>query len=360
VAIRLIHVGVGVRGRHWLEIVAAHPDFVSVACVDGNPSALDEARKAPGQAHGRFLTSLEQALADVRGDAVLIASPSHLHAPQTLMALEAGLAVMVEKPLAGSVAEAMGVIERGRLAGRPVMVAENYRYYAAERTLRRLLQEEITGPVSSVVCIDRRDQPSHTQGSWVKSAAYPFLTEIAVHHFDSFRFLFDRQPRSIFAISHNPPGSTYDRQAAVHALIAMDGNLPIQYTGTMIANRYEFALWIEGDRGDLWTDRKRVWWRPRGRRWLRPSKLDPVPKGDERPYPWAGTTALLNQFLDAIVEGAVPETVAHDNIWTLAMVEAAVRSDREGRMVRMDEVLPSPPDPLGPRAETPAPRRAQG
>jgi hypothetical protein len=64
-----------------------------------------------------------------------------------------------------------------------------------------------------------------------------------------------------------------------------------------------------------------------------------VPKGDERPYPKAGTVSLLNQFRDAVTRGQVPETSAADNLWTLAMVEASVRSHREGRKVAIGEVF---------------------
>jgi predicted dehydrogenase len=339
VPIRLVHVGVGVRGRHWLDIVAGHPGFVSAALVDTDEGALQEARRSPGQEHGRFFTTLEDALSDVEADAVLIASPTFLHARHALQALDAGLGVMVEKPMASSVSEAVSLIARARAVGRPVMVAENYRFFAAERTLGRMLDDQLAGPVASALCFDRRDQPSHTQGAWVKHAGHPFLTEIAVHHFDSFRFLFKRQPASVFARSYNPPGSSYDRQAAVEALIEFDGGVPIQYGGTLVANRYEYSLWLEGEKGDIWTDRKRVWWRPRGRRFFRRARLVEVPKGDELPYPRAGTVSLLNQFHDAVVEGKVPETSAEDNVWTLAMVEAGITSDREGRMVRIDEVL---------------------
>ena len=246
---------------------------------------------------------------------------------------------MVEKPLGLNLSEAVMVVERARAMGRPLMVAENYRFFPAERTVRRMLDSGMAGRVSSVVCIDRRDQPSSTQGSWVKSLEYPFLTEIAVHHFDSFRYLFNRQPSSIFATSYNPPGSSYDQGAATEALIGLEGGLSIQYTGTMVASRYEYSLWIEGEGADIWTDRKRVWWRAKGRRFFRPVKCVPVPKGDELPYPKAGTVSLLNQFRDALVQDKLPETSGEDNLWTLAMVEAGILSAREARLVRIDEVF---------------------
>jgi predicted dehydrogenase len=337
--IRLLHVGVGVRGRHWLDIVARHPDFVSAACVDQSETALQEARRRPGQEHGNFLTSFEDGLARARADAVLIASPTSLHAQHAIQALDAGLPVLVEKPLAASLADAVRVVAQSRAVSRPVMVAENYRFYQAERTLRQLLASEKAGRLHWAQCVDRRDQPANTQGPWVKAMDHPFLSEIAVHHFDSFRYLFDRRPASIFAASYNPPGSSYDKEATATAVIELDGGLPIQYGGSMLASRYEFQLWIEGERGDLWTDRKRVWWRARGGRFFLPCKSVPVPKGDELPYPKAGTVSLLNQFRDAVTQGQVPETSAGDNLWTLAMVEASVLSHREGRKVAIGEVF---------------------
>lgn len=338
-AIRLIHVGVGGRGRHWLEYVAQHPDFVAVACVDVNERALQEAKDMPGQTHGRFVTRFEDAIVQVEADAALITSPSFLHAPQAIQALDAGLAVMVEKPFGCTLAEAVQVVRRAREVSRPVMVAENFRFFQAERTVRHMIDTGVVGRVGTAVCIDRRDQPSHTQGPWVKSMAEPFFTEIAVHHFDSFRFMFNRQPYRLLARSYNPPLSDYESAAAVDAIIELEEGGCIQYSGTMVATRYEYSLWIEGEKGDLWTDRRRVWWRAKGGRFFRPAKMIPVPKGDEQRYPKAGTVSLLNQLRDAITQGAEPETSGADNLWTLAMVESGLHASQEGRPVRVEEVF---------------------
>jgi predicted dehydrogenase len=338
-AVRLVHIGVGVRGRHWLDIVAQHADFASVAYVDPNEQVLADVRARSSHGHGKFFTSFEAAMAEVQADAVLIASPTAFHAGHAVQALSAGLAVMVEKPVAESLAEAVDVVRCSRELSRPVMVAENYRFFPAERTLHQKLSDGMVGRVLSAICIDRRDQPSHTQGPWVKSMAHPFLIEIAVHHFDSFRYLFAQRPASMFVTCYNPPGSSYERRAATEALIELDGGLPIQYGGTMIASRYEYELWIAGENGDLWTDRKRVWFRPRSHRFFKPCKLVQVPRGDELPYPKAGTVSLLNQFRDAVIEGRTPETSADDNLWTLAMVEASIVSDRDRRKVSIDEVF---------------------
>jgi predicted dehydrogenase len=339
VAIRLIHLGAGIRGRHWLELVAEHPDFESVACVDNSETALQQARTMPGQQHGHFYRTFEEALSQVKADGVLVSSPSFLHAPHAIQSLDAGLGVMVEKPIGLTLPEALTVVEHQRRVKLPVMVAENYRFFPAERTVRDLLEKGVAGRVGSAVCIDRRDQPSDTLPPWVKGMKQPFLTEIAVHHFDSFRYFFGRAPVAISAQAYNPPGSTYEGCAAAEAVIEFDAGVRVQYVGTMGATRYEYSLWIEGERGDIWTDRKRVWWRPKGKRFFGRVALVPVPKGDERPYPHGGTMALLDQFRDALKHGKVPDTNAADNLWTLAMVDASIASDSQGREVHISEVF---------------------
>jgi len=286
-----------------------------------------------------IFNDLADALKGIEADGVLIASPSLLHGKHIVQALEAGFAVMVEKPLAASLSEAVEVVRRARQLGRPLMVAENYRFFQAERTLRRALDQELVGELRSAVCIDRRCQPSDTQGAWVKNMAQPFLTEISVHHFDSFRYLFARQPVSLWTRTYNPPGSDYDQNGAAEALIEMEGRLSVQYSGSFVGSRYEYSLWIEGERGELRTDRSRVWCRRIGERQFR--RLDGVdmPEGESLRYPDAGMVAMLAQFREAIMQGTEPETSGRDNLWTLAMFEAALQSSDHGRFVAMTDVF---------------------
>jgi hypothetical protein len=92
------------------------------------------------------------------------------------------------------------------------------------------------------------------------------------------------------------------------------------------------------ENGALWTNRRHVAWRPKGSRWFRPIRNLKVPPGDEKKYPQGGTTSLLNSLRDAVVSGTSAETRGEDNIWTVAMVEAARLSDQEQRTVEIAEV----------------------
>ncbi|HUP00991.1 MAG TPA: Gfo/Idh/MocA family oxidoreductase [Gemmatimonadota bacterium] len=338
---RILQIGVGIRGGHWATIVRDYPDAVCVGYVDPDAGAIEKVRALGGE-NVSFFGDLDEALAATSADAALIASPSSLHAEHAMRALGAGLAVMVEKPFALTVEQASRVLERAETSGKPVMVADNYRYWPAERTVRKLVQDGLVGRLDSATLIDRRHMPSHTEGPWLASIEYPQLQEVAIHHFDSLRSFFGLKPTSIAARAWNSPWSDYRHGANTEALIDFEG-VRVQYLGTMTSHRFSFSLWIEGESGVIWTNRKYVFSRPAGSRFFRPVRAVKVPSGDEARYPRGGTTSLLDSLRDAVREGKAPETEGRDSIWNVAMVEAAKRSDREGRTVRIEEVYAGPP-----------------
>ena len=59
--IKVIHIGVGIRGSHWLQFVADHPDFQSVACVDADADAIARAKSQLGAECG-FFDNVTQAI----------------------------------------------------------------------------------------------------------------------------------------------------------------------------------------------------------------------------------------------------------------------------------------------------------
>jgi len=341
VAIKIIQVGAGIRGRHWVEFVKDHPDVECVALVEPDAGSREKAKQVAGSAGCALHADLEETLKSVKADAALVVSPSATHADVTTRCLDAGLTVMVEKPLAVTVADGRRVLERARSVGKQVIVAENYRFWPAERTIKRLLDEKFLGVLDNAIMVDRRNQPSRVEGPWFGQIEYPQLQEIATHHFDSLRGFFGARPESVNVRVWNPPWTDYKHGANTEALIDF-GHMQVQYVGTLLSHRYGFSLWIEGEKGVLWTNRKFVLWRPRGSRWFRPIRNDKVPKGDERPYPKGGTTSLLNSLRDAVTSGARAETRGEDNIWTVAMVEAGKLSDRERRTVPLSEVYANP------------------
>jgi predicted dehydrogenase len=190
---------------------------------------------------------------------------------------------------------------------------------------------------------------------------YPQIVDVGVHHFDSLRSILGLSAVAILCRVSNPAWSDYRHGAITEALIEMERDVSVQYLGTLTSHRDEYTLWIEGEEGVLWTDRKRVWWRKKGSRFFLPVGKTSVPKGDELPYPREGTASLLNSLRDALLRGQEPETSARDNLQTLAIVEAGKRSAEEQRRVLVQEVLRqgSPSPALARRSEIDIQRKSE-
>ena len=133
---RLGFLGVGWIGRNRLEAIErANVAEVAAVCdpaVDGALGSLDELLAAPL-------------------DGIVIATPSGLHAEQAIAALEAGLAVFCQKPLARTAAEAARVVDAARRADRLLQVDLSYRHVEA---FRRAVELVAAGGIGDVVAAD--------------------------------------------------------------------------------------------------------------------------------------------------------------------------------------------------------------
>ena len=333
----IIHVGLGIRGRHWLEIVRDYADSTSVGCVDPQAPALDWVKSHFPNLREICYEDLEKALKNIKADAAIISSPPAFHASHAIMALEAGLAVMIEKPFATSVAEGARIVEVSRYTGCPVMVGQNYRYRRCEQTLRKLLREGKVGAVTHVSYVDRRARP--VQGTFLSQVEYAQVLDVGVHHFDSLRSILGVNPVRVIARCGKAPWSAYLHGSTTEGILEMDNNINIQYYGSLTSNRYESALWIEGDKGVLRADQTHVWWRKRGRKFFLPLRMVKIPPGDALKYPREGTATLLDQLSAAVRLKRLPETNGEDNLWTLSMVEAAMLADKTGEVVEIADIL---------------------
>ena len=99
--------------------------------------ARAQAYAAQFQGCGAF-GSYEAAAADPRVEALYVCTPHHLHQAHVTLAAEAGKHILVEKPLARTLAEGQAIIAAAQQAGVTLMVAENAHFMAAVRQCKRL------------------------------------------------------------------------------------------------------------------------------------------------------------------------------------------------------------------------------
>lgn len=87
-----------------------------------------------------------------RPDAVIVASPHHLHHAHAAAALEAGAHVLVEKPMTLDPAQAWDLVRRAEAAGRSLIVANGYHYLPGVARLRDLLHGGAVGRIEHAAC----------------------------------------------------------------------------------------------------------------------------------------------------------------------------------------------------------------
>ena len=130
--------GCGGAGRHVVQVATASGRAVVMGLFDPNADHMSASGKLyPDATAGEDLPKLIEATSP---DIVVVAGPDHLHAEQAILALEAGCHVLVEKPMARSVAAARRMIDVARKTKRVLMVAHCRRYDADWGTFGKILQ----------------------------------------------------------------------------------------------------------------------------------------------------------------------------------------------------------------------------
>jgi predicted dehydrogenase len=145
VSVRVALIGCGAWGQNLLRTLGGCPLAELVAVADTDPARREFAR-AHATSSARIVATLDEAI-EAGARAVVIATPSPTHANVALAAIEAGMDVLVEKPLALTVADAEACVARATALGRVGMVGHLLRYHPAVRRMVALAEEGYLGEV---------------------------------------------------------------------------------------------------------------------------------------------------------------------------------------------------------------------
>jgi len=145
--IRTAMVGLGKMGLSHLAIVRAHPDIDLVAGCDATAYLTDILNKHAGlKCYGDFDRMLESE----QLDAIVVATPSKLHAPMVRKALDRGLHVFCEKPFVLDVADGEELVELARAKSLVTQVGYHYRFVGAFKEAARIVKSGALGTIHHV------------------------------------------------------------------------------------------------------------------------------------------------------------------------------------------------------------------
>jgi predicted dehydrogenase len=176
-------VGLGVGKSHAKGYITS-PDAELAAICDMNVTRLNEAGDSWHVEH-RY-SDYAQMFAEAGLDVVSVCLPNALHAAVSIAALEAGIHVVCEKPMAQSLAEAQQMIAAAERNNVRLMVAYNYRYRSDSQWMRRVVQSGLLGDIYHAELQWRRETGIPGWGVFGSKAASGggSLIDLGVHVLD--------------------------------------------------------------------------------------------------------------------------------------------------------------------------------
>jgi predicted dehydrogenase len=252
-------------------------------------------------------------------DAAVVSTPNALHAPQAIALLRAGKHVLVEKPMATSVAEADAMIEASSASGASLMVAHCWRFRDEVIALRDRIAAGDLGEV-----VKTRGYGVHANwgpSGWFTDADLAgggALVDMGVHAIDTARFLLgDPVPTRVCA-------AVGTRYAQGRYTVDDDGILLIGWSnGT---NSVVESGWWQPHLGGLEADTEIYGTGGYARIW---PPEDPGEDYEHCTQPMY--SAQIAEFLDAIAEGRPPRPSGEDGRVVMRVVEDAYASASEAR-----------------------------
>jgi predicted dehydrogenase len=307
---------VALFGCGWIQDfhargVLAHGDEIVAVANHREESARAFADR---YAISRVTTDWEALAADPDVDAAIVATPNALHAPQTIALLRNGKHVMVEKPMAVSVAECDAMIAASRDGGASLMVAHCWRFRDEVRAMRDRI---VSGDLGDVV----RTHGYGVHAGWGPSGWFTdpalagggALVDMGVHAIDTVRYLLgDPMPGDVCA-------AISTRYAAGRYTVDDDGVVLITWSDG-VTSVVESGWW-QPHLGGLEADTEVYGTKGYARIW----PPEP-PSVDYEHCSQPMYSAQIAEFLDAIGEGRAPRPSGEDGRIVMQVVEDAYRS----------------------------------
>lgn len=199
---RVAVIGAGSMGGMHARLLGELSEVDEVLIVDAD---ADRATRIAAEVGGRALTHDEAISA---ADAVVIATPSTIHAPSVEAAVAAGVPALCEKPLAEDLATSAALVELVEAAGARVAVGFQRRHDTGFAAARARISDGATGRVHLVhlIALDPAG-PGRETDHWPVTDAAPIFLHSSVHDFDLARWLTGAEVAEVTAIGLRRDGS---------------------------------------------------------------------------------------------------------------------------------------------------------
>ena len=341
--LRIAIAGLGLVGLRHAKAMS-HVDGVTLCAVaDPSTETTDQAAayKAP------HFNTLEELIEAIQPDGIILATPTTLHAAQGRLCVDAGIPVLIEKPLADNLAEGEALVQRAEEANVTIMVGHHRRFNPIIQKAHALIGEGQIGDIKSVhaTCWFYKPDSYFDTAPWRKQEGAGPVSVNLVHDIDLIRHLCGEIIQVQAQASPSSRGYENEDVAAALFTFANGGIGTVSVSDSIVAPwSWEFtsrehpvypftgqsAYQIGGTEGSLsvpdlalWThDQARDWWSP-----MSPQNVD-----CDRSDP------LINQiehFASVIRGETTPQVPGREGLRTLAVIEAIQIAAKTGQTIQL-------------------------
>jgi myo-inositol 2-dehydrogenase/D-chiro-inositol 1-dehydrogenase len=331
--LRFALLGAGRIGRVHARAIAANPAARLVAVAD----AIERAANDIATAYGAEVRSVAEILGDATIDAVVICTPTDTHAELIEQFSKAKKAIFCEKPIdleVGRVKACLKMVEANRTV---LMVGFNRRFDPHFRAVRAAIERGEIGKVEMVTIVSR--DPGPPPLDYIRRSGGIFK-DMTIHDFDMARFLLGDEIETVFAqasVLVDPAiGAAGDFDSASVMLRTAGGRQASISNSRRASYGYDQRIEVLGSLGAVAAENQRAVSieLATAAGFVRPPLLDFFMTRYIEAY-----AAEIAAFIAAIGGQGVASPSGQDGLIALALAEAALRSVREGRAVRVSEVL---------------------
>jgi predicted dehydrogenase len=329
-----------------------------VAAVDVNPDVLANAREGLGIEADRCFTDLRAALDSQPADAIIIVIPPAFHEGVVDLALEHGLDILSEKPIADTLEGSVRIVAKTRAAGVRMAITMSHRFDEDKTTLREELRNGRDGRLDYLAM--RFTTNMRQYGRWRPfrhEMQDPMLIEGSVHHLDILADLAGAPCTWVWANTWRPAWAEFKGDTNVLAVLLFENGVRAQYEAATAASvgingwSHEYIR-AECELATVILDRREV----------RRYPFDPeAPVQRTIPYdggelvvpppsPYWAHQQLVDSFLAWRKGGTSMPTEVGLNLRSMLLVEAAKQSSRTARPVHPADLLSADQLPVEYRA----------
>jgi UDP-N-acetylglucosamine 3-dehydrogenase len=333
--LRAAVIGLGFMGRNHLRAYGELDGVEVVAAADPDAAVLERAVRGRT---ARPYSDYRRLLREETPDLVSIAVPTSLHHEVALTALEAGVHVLIEKPIGSSVEQGKEIAEAARQRGLKATVGHVERFNPAVSELKRVLDEGSLGRVYQVQA--RRVGPFQQRMRDVGVAR-----DLATHDLDVMRHILGSEVSNLYCHTQTGVRTQYEDallavlrfENGVSALLNVNWLSPLKVRelivlaeGGMLTLDYinqELFVYKDAGRPSTWVD-------PAALR-ITPEAVHKLPVAKSEPL-----RAELEAFVRAVAEDEKPRLTCEDAIVALHLAEQLVESGMKGQALAVVSPVP--------------------